>query len=127
MTHELLSEWVRCLSLKWFRKYGFHRLKQACSPGCVHLPSSLVQVFEIRSREYASPVIMYLPVSPVAPPNSTALVLFTMKCQNTLGASRELWSREEGELTKGHGVAEASKWHVAIHIHLLHQTVMSLF
>ena len=35
------------------------------------LPSSLVHLFDIKSNAYVSPVIMYFPVSPVAPPNNT--------------------------------------------------------
>ena len=36
--------------------------------GC-YLPSSLDHLFPIKSSPYVSPVIMYFPVSPVAPPN----------------------------------------------------------
>jgi hypothetical protein len=35
------------------------------------LPSNLVHLFEIKSKAYVSPVIIYFPVSPVAPPNNT--------------------------------------------------------
>ena len=38
-----------------------------------YLPSSLDHLLEIRSRAYVSPVMMYLPVSPVAPPKMTTL------------------------------------------------------
>ena len=36
--------------------------------GVCILPSSLDHLFPIRSSAYVSPVIMYFPVSPVAPP-----------------------------------------------------------
>ena len=36
-----------------------------------HLPSSLLHLLEMRSSAYVSPVIMYFPVSPVAPPKMT--------------------------------------------------------
>jgi len=35
------------------------------------IPSSLVHLDEIKSNAYVSPVIIYFPVSPVAPPNNT--------------------------------------------------------
>ena len=44
-------------------------------------------------------MIMYLPVSPVAPPKRTALVLFTMKCQNALAASEMGEVSKQGERT----------------------------
>ena len=42
-----------------------------------HLPSSLLHLLEIRSRAYVSPVMMYFPVSPVAPPKITTFDLET--------------------------------------------------
>ena len=41
------------------------------------LPLSLDQVFVKILKRYVSPVIEYLPVSPVAPPNKITLVLLT--------------------------------------------------
>ena len=42
-----------------------------------NLPSSLLHLLPIRSSTYVSPVIIYLPVSPVAPPNITIFDLET--------------------------------------------------
>jgi hypothetical protein len=39
----------------------------------IYVPSSLVHLNEIRSNAYVSPVMIYFPVSPVAPPKSTTL------------------------------------------------------
>ena len=48
------------------------------------LPFSLTQAFSIKLNKKVSPVIEYLPVSPVAPPNRTTLFLLTkvMVCPN---------------------------------------------
>ena len=42
-----------------------------------YLPSSFDHLFPIKSSPYVSPVIIYFPVSPVAPPNRITLDLET--------------------------------------------------
>ena len=44
----------------------------------IYLPLSSVHVLKSKLNMNVSPVIEYLPVSPVAPPNKTTLYLFTI-------------------------------------------------
>ena len=75
--------------------------------------------------------MMYLPVSPVAPPKSTAFDLFTIThasdpVQPKRARQPPLPGAHWGpSLTQSHGMPEPSERHVSVHIHLLH--LLSLF
>lgn len=84
-----------------------------------HLPSSLLHLLEMRSSAYVSPVIMYLPVSPVAPPKMTTLDFETIMKQRV---SLQLLKEEmmfSDWITLSDGVTEASQWHFAKHLYLV--------
>ena len=53
-----------------------------------NLPSSLLHLLLIRSRAYVSPVMMYFPVSPVAPPKITTFDFDTKTSHNVSNAKK---------------------------------------
>ena len=73
----------------------------------------------MRSNVYVSPVIMYLPVSPVAPPKRTTLDFDTIqegRVEKTLAMV----------LTLSDGVAETSKGNLAEDLYFLHHLLFFL-
>jgi hypothetical protein len=75
------------------------------------LPSNLVHLYEIRSRAYVSPVIIYFPVSPVAPPNNITLDLETIDHVN-------INFRKIGTLC--YCVTKSSEWNLTENLNFLH-------
>jgi hypothetical protein len=79
---------------------GFKKFKY-----CV--PSSFVHLNEIKSNVYVSPVIIYLPVSPVAPPKRTTFDLDTIVLRTVM-------------VTLGNGVSESCEGDFTKDLNFLH-------
>ena len=82
-----------------------------CCDSYGYLPSSLDHLLEIRSRAYVSPVMMYLPVSPVAPPKMTT---FDFETAHKSKVRHSKWL-----LTLSDSVAEAGQGNFAVDFYLL--------